>query len=75
MYQVKTDEEIEKKIHKKTINLPHKNSKLLLMKILIIMKTTKMILTIKVIIIITIITIIITMIIIIVKITKKCRGR
>ena len=66
---------LKKKTHKKTVNLPHKNSKLLLIKILIIRKTTKMILTIKVIIIITIIIIIITIIIIIVKITKKCRGR
>ena len=52
-----------KKKQNQKVNLPHKNSKLLLMKILIIIKLIKMILTIKVIVIITII------------ITIKCRGR
>ena len=47
------------------VNLPHKNSKLLVIKILIIIKIIKMILTIKVIVIITII----------ITIVLKCRGR
>ena len=46
MDQLKTDEEIERN------NLPHKNSKLLLIKVLVIMKMINMILTIKVIIIV-----------------------
>ena len=46
MDQVKTDEDIEK------VNLPHKNSKFLLIKLLIIIKRTKMISTIIIIIII-----------------------
>ena len=55
------------------MNLPHKNSKLLLIKILIIIKIIKMILT--TIIIIIIIIIIITIIIIIIKITKIIKWR
>ena len=52
------------------MNLPHKNSKLLLIKILIIIKIIKMILTTIIIIII-----IITMIIVIIKITKIIKWR
>ena len=52
------------------MNLPHKNSKLLLIKILIIIKIIKMILTTIIIIII-----IITIIIIIIKITKIIKWR
>ena len=54
----------------KTVYLPHKNSKLILMKVLIITERIKMKLT-KEIIIITIIIIIIIAILIIIK----CRGR
>ena len=57
MDQVKIDEEIER--NNQMVNLPHKNSKLLLIKILIIIEIIKMILTIKVIMIIIMITIII----------------
>ena len=49
------------------VNLPHENSKLLLIKVLIMIKIIKMTLTIKVVIITIIITIIMTKII-------KCRG-
>ena len=61
------------------MNLPHKNSKLLLIKTLIIMKIIKMIMTIIILIIIVMIIIIIIMItkiIIIIKITKiiKCKS-
>ena len=56
----------------KTVYLPHKNSKLILMKVLIITERIKMKLT-KEIIIITIIIIII--IIIAILIIIKCRGR
>ena len=61
------------------MNLPHKNSKLLLIKTLIIIKITKMIMTIIIMIIIVMIIIIIIMItkiIIIIKITKiiKCKS-
>ena len=52
--QVKTDEEIERHL-----NLPHKNSKLFLIKILVIMKIIKLILTRKIIIVIIIMIIII----------------
>ena len=51
MDQVKIDEEIERK-NNQTVNLPHKNSKLLLIKIVIIIEIIKVILTIKVILII-----------------------
>ena len=57
----------------KTVYLPHKNSKLILMKVLIITERIKMKLT-KEIIIITII-IIIIIIIIAILIIIKCRGR
>ena len=57
MDQAKTDDEIERS-KTKTVNLPHKNSKLLVIKNLIIIKIIKMILTIKVIVIIPLITII-----------------
>ena len=61
------------------MNLPHKNSKPLLIKILIIVKIIKMIMTIIIMIIIVMIIIIIIMItkiIIIIKITKiiKCKS-
>ena len=61
------------------MNLPHKNSKLLLIKTLIIIKIIKMIMTIIILIIIVMIIIIIIMItkiIIIIKITKiiKCKS-
>ena len=56
------------------MNLPHKNSKLLLIKILIIIKIIKMILT-TIIIIIIIIIITIIIIIIIIKITKIIKWR
>ena len=61
------------------MNLPHKNSKLLLIKTLIIIKIIKMIMTIIIMIIIVMIIIIIIMItkiIIIIKITKiiKCKS-
>ena len=62
------------------MNLPHKNSKLLLIKTLIIIKIIKMIMTIIIMIIIVMIIIIIiimiTKIIIIIKITKiiKCKS-
>ena len=61
------------------MNLPHKNSKPLLIKILIIIKIIKMIMTIIIMIIIVMIIIIIIMItkiIIIIKITKiiKCKS-
>ena len=62
------------------MNLPHKNSKLLLIKTLIIIKIIKMIMTIIIMIIIVmiilIIIIMITKIIIIIKITKiiKCKS-
>ena len=63
----------------KTVYLPHKNSKLILMKVLIITERIKMKLT-KEIIIITIIIILIIIIIIIIIIIAiliiiKCRGR
>ena len=62
----------------KTVYLPHKNSKLILMKVLIITERIKMKLT-KEIIIITIIIIILIIIIIIIIIAIliiiKCRGR
>ena len=58
----------------KTVYLPHKNSKLILMKVLIITERIKMKLT-KEIIIITIIIIIIIIIIIAILIIIKCRGR
>ena len=60
----------------KTVYLPHKNSKLILMKVLIITERIKMKLT-KEIIIITIIIILIIIIIIIIAILIiiKCRGR
>ena len=61
----------------KTVYLPHKNSKLILMKVLIITERIKMKLT-KEIIIITIIIIILIIIIIIIiaiLIIIKCRGR
>ena len=60
----------------KTVYLPHKNSKLILMKVLIITERIKMKLT-KEIIIITIIIIILIIIIIIIAILIiiKCRGR
>ena len=48
--KVKTDEEIEKK-QNKTANLPYSNSKLFLIKILMIVKIIKIVLIIKVIII------------------------
>ena len=64
--QVKTDEEIERHL-----NLPHKNSKLFLIKIIVIMKIIKLILKMKIIIVI-IIMIIITLII---TIIIKCRSR
>ena len=57
----------------KTVYLPHKNSKLILMKVLIITERIKMKLT-KEIIIITII-ILIIIIIIAILIIIKCRGR
>ena len=55
-------------------NLPHKNSKLLLIKILLIIEIIKMILTRKVIVIITVI-IIIIIIITTTTIIIKCRGK
>ena len=58
----------------KTVYLPHKNSKLILMKVLIITERIKMKLT-KEIIIITIIIILIIIIIIAILIIIKCRGR
>ena len=58
----------------KTVYLPHKNSKLILMKVLIITERIKMKLT-KEIIIITIIILIIIIIIIAILIIIKCRGR
>ena len=51
MDQVKIDEEIERK-NNQTVNLPYQNSKLLLIKIVIIIEIIKKILTIKVILII-----------------------
>ena len=51
MDQVKIDEEIERK-NNQTVNLPHQNSKLLLIKVVIIIEIIKRILTIKVILII-----------------------
>ena len=64
----------------KTVYLPHKNSKLILMEVLIIterikMKLTKEIIIITIIIIILIIIIIIIIIIIAILIIIKCRGR
>ena len=57
-------------------NLPHKNSKLLLIKILLIIEIIKMILTRKVIVIITVIIIIIIIIITTTTtIIIKCRGK
>ena len=55
----------------KTVYLPHKNSKLILMKVLIITERIKMKLTKEII----IITIIIIIIIIAILIIIKCRGR
>ena len=60
MNQIKTDEQI-KRNKNQTVYFPPKNSKLLVIKILIIIKIIKMILTIKV-----------TVIIIIMKIIIKC---
>ena len=57
----------------KTVYLPHKNSKLILMKVLIITERIKMKLTKEI--IITIIIILIIIIIIAILIIIKCRGR
>ena len=59
----------------KTVYLPHKNSKLILMEVLIITERIKMKLTKEIIIITIIIILIIIIIIIAILIIIKCRGR